>query len=283
MATKIEPPAGFLEQFSHPLWETIKLDGIQPLWIVEGVHRGFSYTVLELEHGHTHPLAGRLTDVSTFFIVKLANKSSRWQITRKPGGYQVSVDEGHVYLTRLGKQPRVKDWLHLLDLTVSMANSLVERPEQQGTGAEEERVWNVSDQKWVVFWRMTTGILPFLMAGLFAKELFEYLRYDYVRHCASMAEYAKLLTGGDAWLYLSLLAMPIPVSLKMRITVARYMFRKYFVLRLSVDALLLFCVSAVSLYLAFTKPVWVGHLDDGTMISCYSNIPNKKVSASQDE
>lgn len=279
MASKINPPAGFLEQFSHPLWETIKLDVIEPLWIVEGVHQGFSYTVLELEHGHTHVLAGGMTDESTIFIVKLPKKSNCWQIVRKPAGYRVSVDEDHVYLTQIGKQPRVKDWPYLLDLTVGMANSLVERSEQQGS-VEEERVWNVSDRNWIVFWQMTTGILPFLMAGLFVNELSEYLRYDYVRHCENTAEYAKLLTGHNAWLYLSLLAMPIPVSLKMRYTIAKYLYRKHFALRLGLDALLLFCVSAISIYLAFTKPVWVGHLEDGTMISCYSNIPHKKISAS---
>lgn len=282
MATKIDPPADFLRRFSYPLWESLKLHLIEPLWIVEGVHQGFSYTVLELSHFHAL-WPGRMRDVSIFFIVKLPNKSSRWRITRKPDGYRVSVDEGHVYLTQLGKQPRVRDWPHLLDLTVNMASTLVERSGSPATGSEEERVWNVSDRQWVLFGSIAIGIIPILVIGMFFSELAGYQRYGYVRQCSYPADYAKLLTGENAWLYLSLLALPIPVALKMCFTIYRYMYRKYFMLRYSVDAILLTSVSFLAIYLAFTVPVWVGHLEDGTKIPCYSNIPNRKASNSQNE
>jgi len=276
MATRIEPPAGFLNQFTHPVWETIKLGVTKPLWIVEGVYHGFAYTVIELEHQKTQVFALGDKGESTVFIIKLPKQSSRWQIIRKPGGYQVAVDEGHVYLMQVGKQPRVKDWPYYLDLTVSLANSLVERSEQSDASADEERVWNVSDRKWILFWRMTAGMLPFLMAGMFFSQSIEFYQHGYIKRCESLAQYASLLIGGNAWQYLLLLAMPIPVALKMRYTIHKYLYKKHFVLRLSLDALLLFGVSAVALYLAFTRPVWVGHLENGTMISCYSNIPNKK-------
>ena len=273
MAEKKTPPEGFLRQFSHPLWKAAKLDNLRAVSIVEGRRDAFAFTVLELEHSGT----GLLTDessreVSTIFIIDLNKASSLWAITHTPPDAKVWVDDRHVYLSHLGQRTPVKDWVHLLEQALSVAETLVERPADgvnDGTAYNPPRVSQGMDIKTVAFWFAIAGIVPFLEWMMGVNVLTTVLQKGYYGYCPSGSQTAVLRVGADAWLFGLALCLPLLGHFAGITTRARYYGRPGFGWRMAIVGVATVVLAIAGIVIAFKHTAEVGHLKDGTTVPCY--------------
>jgi hypothetical protein len=128
VAERIPPPADFAKRFPNPLWKVLRLDtsfgGFTSL--VTGERHGYSYMVVDLKHERTGLLASEehLKTITTFFIVELPQPVAGRTISRRPRGFATHADSRHVYLAKVGTQPRVADWLGILDEAIAVARTL---------------------------------------------------------------------------------------------------------------------------------------------------------------
>lgn len=273
MAEKKTPPEGFLRQFKHPLWKAAKLDNLRAVSIVEGKREAFAFTVLELEHGGTGLIPDETRrEVSTVFIIYLNKASSRWAITHTPPDAKVWVDDRHVYLSRLGQRTPVKDWSHLLEQTLSVAETLVERSADgvdDGTAYSPPRVSQGMDIKTVAFWFAIAGIVPFLEWMMGINVVASVRQKGYFGNCPSGSQTAVLRVGADAWLFGLALCLPLLGHVAGLAAMARYYGRPGFGWRMSIVGVATLVLAIAGFVVAFKHTAEVGHLKDGTTVPCY--------------
>ncbi|MFZ6676208.1 hypothetical protein [Undibacterium sp. Xuan67W] len=273
MAEKKTPPEGFLRQFKHPLWKAAKLDNLRAVSIVEGRRDTFAFTVLELEHCGT----GLLTDessreVSTVFIIYLNKASSLWALTHTPPDAKVWVDDSHVYLSRLGRRTPVKDWSHLLEQAIAVAETLVERPPDDikgGAAHTTPRVSQGMDIKTVAFWFAITGIAPTLEWAMGINVVASVLQEGYYGYCPSGSQTAVLRVGADAWLFGLALCLPLLGHVAGIATRVHYYGRPGFGWRMAIVGAATLVLAIAGIVIAFKHTEEVGHLKDGTTVPCY--------------
>lgn len=267
MAEKSIPPANFLQQFEHPIWQLAKLDRLKAKAIVEGRREPYSFTVLELEHRATGLFAQQWEQqVSTIFILKLdETESSKRHIPSPPANATAWADKGHLYLARLGKRTAVAEWQGLLAQAVQLANNLTTTPAH----ATPPRAALATDAKFLMLWWIVAGMLPGLQVLLGLHALSSILSLGYYPSCSAGQEFAELRLGWQAYLFAVALCLPLPAILAGAYLQQRYAGRAGLVWRLSLAGALVLLLSFAGWAIAF-KYTKVSHLDSqGQTVACY--------------
>lgn len=267
MATKQASPADLMSRFSQPLWQRIRLKNTRPLWIVEGVFRGYNYTVIELEHDGAGLLSTDTSrDVTTVFTIKLPKKSDAWYLPDQGNSEDrlLCVDDGHVYAAALAKQPRVRDWTKWLTMATNAADQVIRGPVKRPVGQREkvqERVWNAQDRRWVLLWSIWMSPILLLVWALLLSDLQQWLMFGKIVHCDLKTQVATSVQGWSALLYLAPMLVPMIGAARLVYVMNVYIQRPGFALRLNLEGI----VAAVCCGLALM--FWQNYLD-GHETSC---------------
>ncbi len=280
MAEKITPPDNYLQRFQDPIWKKLKLDYPKALSLVEGQRNGHAFTILELRHRSAWLFTDEKSEqTSLIFIMALPDPSKRWKTTWQPEGVRVWVDEGYVYLTRLAQRTPVKEWNQLLAQTQQVLETLAEVPADQQAAHQDAPYENTNDARLILFWVIVAGLLPGLEWSLGLSYVGALLKSGFIRECASGQAWAQVGFGRDAWVFALALCLPLLGHIRGGFTITRFQGRRGLGWRLAVDGVLTLALAVGGLEVAMRHAPSAGNLADGTVISCYSNVPNKHVDA----
>ncbi len=278
MAERIRPPRDFEQQFSDPLWRRIGLNYIMGGFtsLVEGQRNGHSYMVADLAHTSTSLWNDSGYKTTTFFIIVLPRGAAGWRLTRRPRGMLAYADAGHLYLAKVGSRPRVAKWPAILDEAVEIAKSLQElTAEEVAKVAVDEPVPHVWNKGWTVFVVVVAGLIPLFLMGISISELTEFLRWGYIKSCRGADEYARVLTGRDAWIWIAGLSASLPGLAGLIWVLVRFYNRRGFRTRLTVAGLVTIALAWGGGKVAIHDPVWKTHLDSGQQVPCFARLPQR--------
>lgn len=258
MAVREAPPPGLLASFSAPLWERLHLEEMRPLWIVTGQHRGYDWMAIELEHQATGLLMGseRVSDTTTFFVMRLPRKSCGWYLPahRITSVQQVCVDDECVYVAALGQQPRVRDWRRWLDITANAADEVVQTEgsrraaapaggvDEEPESPEPEPSWNPHDDRWAMSWLMVALALGGIVLLFIAMDYSAWRDGSIVR-CDEATHTGTVLRGWKLWLHVGILAIPLVGIGRLLHTMSTRIHRPGFALQINVEGVLLVACS----------------------------------------
>lgn len=254
MAVREAAPEGLLESFSHPLWQRLGLNRLEPLWIVRSESRGHAWMVIELLQRASE---GRDT-TTTVFMVRLPRKSPRWHLPgdRITASRQVCVDDEWVYVAELGRQPRVRDWPHWLDIAIDTAEEVVRTASthpvprrhyrmQDGTQVPSSHPsWNPHDGNWVFLW----AALCLLIGGFVLLSLaFGYQEWQHdgtvTRGCDPDTRRGAVLSGWKVAAWFGMLAVPLLGICRVVHTPFSRVHKPGFALQVNVEGVLLLAVT----------------------------------------
>lgn len=278
MAERIRPPRDFEQQFADPLWRRIGINYIMGGFtsLVEGQRNGYAYKVADLAHSNTSLWDDNGFETTTFFIIVLPRRAAGWRLTRQPDGMLAYADAGHLYLAKVGSHPRVRKWPAILDEAVGIARSLQELTAEEAAKAalDEPRphVWN---KGWTVFIVIVAGLIPLFFTGIAASGLAEFLGSGYIKSCRGAEEYAKVLTGNNAWMWIAGLAASLPGLVGLIWVLFRFYDRRGFRTRLTVAGLVTIALALGGGKVAIHDPVWKTHLDNGQQVACFARLPQR--------
>ena len=245
MAVKEKPPSGLLASFSAPLWERLGLIVVRPQWIVKGQHRGYDWMAIELDH---RPTGFRQTlATTTIFIVWLPRRSQDWYLPsdRITPEKQVCVDDACVYAAALGEQPRVRTWIHWLDLAVDTAEEVIrtegmrrdESPQRKAKRTDAAS-WNVHHGNLVLLWLVSMVVFSFFNVMMLVEAYGDWQRHGAILQCHPKTLHGTHLQGWKALAYAVSLAAPLLIVIKALYTMATRVYRPGFGLQICVEGLL---------------------------------------------
>ncbi len=263
MAAKELPPPGLLASFANPLWERVRLDDPQPLWIVRSTHRGYPWMAIELQHSSVGLFSDSSAkhDSTTVFVLELPEKSPGRHLpaSRIAPHRQVSVDEGCLYLASFGESPRVRDWPRWLDMAADAADEVVQnrgRTTPPAAKEEDNASWNPHDGQWALFWMLITVPMALLLAQLVASFYQEWAATGAITHCNTATHRGYALQGWKAMAYLGVMLIPFAGWGAMLHAIATRLHRPGFVLRLNLLGAALVASSGLALLVQQTLTGW---------------------------
>lgn len=214
MAVKQDPPDGYLDRFSNPLWRAAGLVYPTAISIVEGTRGGYPFTVLELSHRSLKLRREAGEDITTVFILNLGRSSTTWQNTVPThGGVTVWVDQCYLFLARIGADTPVAEWNSLLAQAISAAATVTDVPGP--APVEEPRIRAGTDRGMVMLWIVTAGLLPSFewMSGLvmLAREVLSSVTAMVLGTqviCQPLDQGADPMAGHNMWLFGLALCLP---------------------------------------------------------------------------
>jgi hypothetical protein len=278
MAERIRPPGDFEQQFSDPLWRRIGLNDIMGCVtsLVEGQRNGYSYMVADFAHTSTSLWDDNGNETTTFFIIVLPRRAAGWRLTRQPRGMLAYADAGHLYLAKVASRPRVAKWPAILDEAVEIAKSLQElTAEEAARAAVDKPVPNVWNKGWTVFAVVVAGLIPLFLVGISVSELTEFLRWGYIKSCRGADEYAKVLAGRDAWIWIAGLSASLPGLASVIWVIVRFYNRRGYRTRLTIAGLVTIALAWGGGKVALQDRVWKTRLDNGQQVPCFVRLPQR--------
>lgn len=268
----------FDREFADPLWRRIGLGDLVLGFtsLLEGQQNGYSYMVADLAHSNTKLWNNKGGEITTFFIIELPRKAAGWRLTRQPAEMLAYADTGHLYLAKVGSRPRVRKWPAILDEAIKIAESLQElTAEEAAKAAADEPRPNAWNKSWAIFVIIVAGLLPLFFVGISLSELSEFRRLGYIKSCQGVEEYAKVLTGRDAWTWIAGLGAPLPGLVAQFWLWVRFYDHRRFRIYLTVAGLITIALAWEGGKVAIHDAVWKASLDNGQQVACFVRLPQQ--------
>lgn len=250
MAAKEIAPDGLLDRFSNPLWKRLGLNGLEPLWIVRSQRRGHEWLVIELLQRNTDGL----DTTTTVFMVRLPRKSTRWNLpgSRITEARQVCVDDEWVYVAELGRQPRVRDWPHWLDIAIDTAEEVVRTASSHPVPRRHYRMedgtqvpsshpsWNPNDGHWVFLWAALSLVIGGFVLLSLVLGYQDWQRTGMVtRGCDAQTHMGTVLTGWKLAAWFGILTVPLLGICRVAHTLLTRIYKPGFALQVNVEGIVL--------------------------------------------